>query len=436
MNFQIISDIHGRYKRIEFNKNADIILFAGDTSENFDLTCSMLKSAPAPVCFIPGNHEFYHKDYYDTYNRLRDFCYKSKDHIIFLDNQTIEIDNFRILGTTLWSDFDNFDPFSVESSWGVLNDYRKIKINQQNDDIYNDIEKLHDYHLSNIESILNGEDQYKKDIIMGLINKRKNMFKEDPAILDQKMFSPHMSYVLNKKNKKWLNNELSHDFNGNTIVMTHHSPSYTPLILGKYAVSPFEKFISDHVKRKVSLHKIGGYCNSMENMVLKYNVDTWIHGHFHEFLNYRLGNSNVICNALGNDKNQEMGYRDFIFQSSENEKKSALKYQLSLFISACNDLLYFFEVQINEKINISDLVSLKILSSYWIEIEIMLNNIHTLPLMEIHETFHNYYPDPFAEFLETNKHILNYSEVIFLLNKMQQETETIYFNLKKWHDNL
>lgn len=436
MNFQIISDLHGRINRMEINKKADILLFAGDSSENLDITFKMLNLSTIPVLFIPGNHEFYHKDYYDTYMRLRDFCDKSNGNIIFLDNNVVEIDNYQIIGNTLWSDFLNLDPFLIESSWSNINDYRCISTLNQSSEIKDEILTLHEMHCQKIKDIMFGNDEIKKNLLNPYLEKRISSFnsKNKYDYIDTNMFTPYHSFIMNKKNKKWLNNILNDKFNGKRIVMTHHAPSYSPLILGGYIASPFE-LIHSNLERKNALHKIGAYCNSMESYLLDNHVDTWIHGHFHEHFNYRMGSSNVICNATGNNKNEDLSLRNYIFNCSAEEKRYGLKNQLFLFNKSISKILYFLNnTSISQNImtftnNLSNIYFLK---GCWREIEIILNNIQSLPYTEIPKSFNNYYPDPFSEFKSDNYSNFDSNYIKNILNDIILNLEFMDKEIKEW----
>lgn len=425
MNFQIISDLHGRINRLEINKKADILLLAGDSSENIDVTFKILKSSPIPVLFIPGNHEFYHKDYYDTYMRLKDFCDRSNGDIIFADNETIEIDDYQIISSTLWSDFSNLDPYLVEASWGVINDYRKINIKEQDICMSDEILKLHNIHLENLKKIILGEDELSKNIFYKHLERRMQTFNnyDNYDELNEDKFTPYHSYILNKKNKLWLEKELKKDFNGKRIVMTHHAPSHTPLILGKYAVNPFllqnERFL-----RKEKIHKIGAYCNSLESIMLQSNVDTWVHGHFHEPFNYRLGSANVICNATGNNKKEDMSFRNYIFNCSENEKNIALKNQLTHFKSNLKEI-YNFLTYLSQESSLD----YKQLVAIWREVEIILNNINSLPYTEINKNFLHYYPEPFLNLknIDTNRQLY-----LKTVKTLLRESEFMFFSIEEW----
>ena len=55
------------------------------------------------IFYIPGNHEFYEKqDIYELLNKYKQF-FKKFSNIVFMYNQTYELDNYLIIGTTLWS---------------------------------------------------------------------------------------------------------------------------------------------------------------------------------------------------------------------------------------------------------------------------------------------------------------------------------------------
>lgn len=433
MNFQIISDLHGRINRMEINKKADILLFAGDSSENLDITFKMLKSSSIPVLFIPGNHEFYHKDYYDTYMRLKEFCDQSNGNIIFLDNEVVEIDDYQIIGNTLWSDFLNLDPFLIEAAWSTINDYRCISTKNQTNENLEEILYFHKIHSDNIKNIMLGNDNVKKDIMGQFLNKRLSVFNKNKEYdyINPDFFTPYHSFVMNKKNKKWIKDTLSNEFNGKRIVMTHHSPSYSPLVLGEYLASPFALNRKELI-RKNAFHKIGAYCNSMESIMLNSHVDTWIHGHFHEFLNYRMGSSHVICNATGNKKNEDMSYRNYIFNCSQEEKLAGLKNQLFLFGKTISSLLKFFSESIFTEINFKEMANTAYIRGYWREVEIILNNIQSLPYTEIPKEFNNYYPNPFVMF-ENNENVsLSDNDFKNLINTVSIELKFMEVEIKNW----
>ena len=59
---------------------------------------------PAPVVYVPGNHEYDNLDFDETHDRLRELCHSLDIH--WLECETRVMQGVRLVGTTLWTDFD------------------------------------------------------------------------------------------------------------------------------------------------------------------------------------------------------------------------------------------------------------------------------------------------------------------------------------------
>jgi hypothetical protein len=57
-----------------------------------------------PVIYVPGNHEFYHRDI----ALIDELKIQAPDHIHVLNNDQVIIDGVRFLGCILWTDFALF----------------------------------------------------------------------------------------------------------------------------------------------------------------------------------------------------------------------------------------------------------------------------------------------------------------------------------------
>ncbi len=57
-----------------------------------------------PVVYLPGNHEYDGQDFDAAHDRLRTLC--ERLGIRWLERETWVFDGVRMLGTTLWTDFD------------------------------------------------------------------------------------------------------------------------------------------------------------------------------------------------------------------------------------------------------------------------------------------------------------------------------------------
>lgn len=151
MKFTLASDLHFEFsntgsieavKQLSENiSQSDVLLLSGDIipvaylykgeaspkSKNasdvltFLSVCSLNYSK---VIYILGNHE-----YYDGYldleaNRLKD---KIGHFITVLDNEYIDIENIRIIGSTLWTSMNNRNPITENIIRYALNDYKYIQ---------------------------------------------------------------------------------------------------------------------------------------------------------------------------------------------------------------------------------------------------------------------------------------------------------------------
>jgi hypothetical protein len=84
----------------------------------------------------------------------------------------------------------------------------------------------------------------------------------------------------------FLETELAKDFDGETVVVTHHAPSFQ---------SVHERFAGD----KMNIC----YANNLEALMWYNPIKLWIHGHVHNSLDYIVGDelqsTRVICNPRG-----------------------------------------------------------------------------------------------------------------------------------------
>jgi len=185
------------------------------------------------VIYILGNHEFYKQKYNKTINAWREiakdpeyverFTFLHNDYYVNFD------DRFRIFGATLWTDVT--DPFLQWSARQRMNDYnlitfdagghyRKLKVLDTNAEHYETL-----YHLENF---------------------------------------------------------LKEDFDGKTIVMTHHLP-HNKCTHEKWKASPLNDF----------------FRTDLDWIFKKYDIDYWVHGHTHDNVDVHVGKTRILCNPMG-----------------------------------------------------------------------------------------------------------------------------------------
>lgn len=132
IQFQLWSDIHLEISNLNLSKfkaSAPILLLGGDIGiPNSDRYCALLnKLFPLYeyIFIICGNHEFYGSRICDVENEMNKMCTKISSNIIFLNNSTYDIfDDYRIVGTTLWSDIEDDQRSDINC---FLADFRQIE---------------------------------------------------------------------------------------------------------------------------------------------------------------------------------------------------------------------------------------------------------------------------------------------------------------------
>ncbi len=206
MKLQILSDLHiDSYARQSHpmghipKTDADIVLVAGDTA-NSDSGMPWLQAQAerlqVPLITIAGNHEYFNEDVLSFDKKLAtwdNYSDELRQGMKVLQCQYVDIGSVRILGCTLWTDYQY-----------KANDETMIAARQF----------MRDY----------------KQIYAG-----------------NELFSPEVSIQIHMKQRQWLKQALitAKDLGKKTIVMSHHSIS--PLSVSeKYASLPSNAaFVSD-----------------------------------------------------------------------------------------------------------------------------------------------------------------------------------------------
>jgi len=93
--------------------------------------------------------------------------------------------------------------------------------------------------------------------------------------------TPEQLYDINWESRFWLARELDRPFTGKTVVVTHHAPtmqSWPAANAANYSAT---------------------YCNRLDQLISRYDIDLWIHGHVHAVIDYKLADTRVLCNPRG-----------------------------------------------------------------------------------------------------------------------------------------
>ena len=145
MKIAYASDLHFEFRdlHLEDIEPADVLILAGDilnvnklkrqaagtnysnipTIDFFDSVTVAFKH----VIMVMGNHEYYNSDINTALDDLKKLLPYPNLHI--LDGEYLEIDNNLFVGGTLWTDYNNEDPFTILHAPQIINDYRVINNN-------------------------------------------------------------------------------------------------------------------------------------------------------------------------------------------------------------------------------------------------------------------------------------------------------------------
>lgn len=77
------------------------------------------------VLYVLGNHEFYRFSFNYAISKTREY-FQDVPNFHLMHNDTLEVDDLRFIGATLWTNFNNSSPIAMESARIGMNDFRVI----------------------------------------------------------------------------------------------------------------------------------------------------------------------------------------------------------------------------------------------------------------------------------------------------------------------
>ncbi|QTD88147.1 metallophosphoesterase [Burkholderia anthina] len=252
MKIRVLSDLHLESNQPDTiaHADADLVVLAGDIHNHAEgLRWAAETFDPGvPVVYVPGNHEYYDGEFGALETAMRDAAH-TIDHVHYLNNG-VYVDpqeRFRVLGTTLWTDFSLFGADaasiarSIEAGERVMLDFKGL------------IQVTWPHNAA-----LHAGGEPERD------------------------FTPADAIALHRQSRAWLEARLATPFAGKTIVVTHHAPHLRSLA---------ERYAEDLAS--------AGFVTDMAELV-RPPVDLWIHGHTHTSFDYVIDSgTHVVCNPRG-----------------------------------------------------------------------------------------------------------------------------------------
>jgi Icc-related predicted phosphoesterase len=156
-------------------------------------------------------------------------------NIHLLENETHTVEDVTFVGATLWTDCNKSDPHTMYYLSQSMNDYRQV-----------------------------------------------TMFNEAKSVYHR--LTPEKTLADHYKSKRFITETVEANPTGKFVVVTHHAPS-------KASIKP--KYQDDHLMN-------GGYSSDLSDLILDNpQIKAWTHGHTHDFFDYMIGSTRVMCNPRG-----------------------------------------------------------------------------------------------------------------------------------------
>lgn len=233
MKIRVLSDLHLEFQ--DWNPpdtEADIVVLAGDIHSGARGVEWARRQFPVlPILYVPGNHEFYGRDMEETSSDLQKAGRRFSVDV--LHGRGVTIGGVRFLGATLWTDF-------------ALHGADAAALRRAMTDAK--------YGMSDFSLIRHGR---------------------------HGLFHPEHARAMHLEQVCWVSETLADEFNGPTVLVTHHLP-HPRSIHRKYRGSPLNPSFASDLS-----HLLGP------------PVAAWIHGHTHESCDYLESGTRVMCNPRG-----------------------------------------------------------------------------------------------------------------------------------------
>ena len=247
MKIRYMSDVHNEFSVLDVpvqeNESEQVLVLAGDIGVAYKTTLQhtivdfveSLASRFKAVIYVLGNHEHYKCIFHSTLPRIKE-SFENLDNVHVLNNEFVIIDDVVFVGSTLWTSLKDGDPLVMNCAKQYMNDYISIRY-----------EKMGTYSKLYPEVTVS-EHYYSRDYIFHIASEHR----------DKKV-----------------------------VVVSHHAPSY-------------ESVHEMYRGRPNAMVMNYNYFSDLDYHILDNdNIALWLHGHTHTNFDYMIGDTRVVCNPRG-----------------------------------------------------------------------------------------------------------------------------------------
>ncbi len=277
MKIQLLSDLHLEahpHWVAQPAPGADVLVLAGDVGSyqtgsqlvdnDFGLgQFSPLNGWPTPVVYVPGNHEYDGMDFDAAHARLQECC--ARLGLVWLEREVLTVPwmdrqgrPVRLLGTTLWTDFDALGPQAASQPATPTAPAPHLLAQQLK--ARDKACRAANYYLRKTGTTRSGE----------------------PFLAEQVRAQSLACQA-------WLRRSLATPFEGSTVAVTHFAPSLRSAD-PRYGLVP----------------GTAGFCNDLDDLLPQ--AQLWLHGHLHAPSDYTHQGCRVVANPLGYARKNEQAH--------------------------------------------------------------------------------------------------------------------------------
>ncbi len=309
MKIHLLSDVHlerGPYT-LPPDLDFDVLVAAGDISDNPAQAIDFLRSIGKPVVMILGNHDYWSGDMHglfgaskdagtvDMADRLAEFkrlAAGTNIHVLEQESVVLEVKGkrTRFLGATLWTSYGNGNEALMKIGSYSMNDTAMIGAGSWIDASETNTAT----HQAWLKSI--------------------NRFHESKPM--ERMFEPPIALDIHTNTVAWLERQLKNSGSwDHTVVVTHHWPSWDVMVAEgivrtpEVALDP-EYWIKNTYRpdrEDLGVNRLAAYGSPMEALIKRYReqIDVWCCGHVHHSIDVALHGVRLTSNARGYSYHEE-----------------------------------------------------------------------------------------------------------------------------------